>query len=219
MIQAKEHVLWGCKTICERGYVLGTSGNISSRVAGKDLVVITPTSLPYDELTAEDLVLADMAGEVLSQGKKPSIELSLHLAVYRQRPDVHSIVHTHSAYATAAGALHELGRVPLLDIEAAIYIGGDINIAPFAAPGSAELAEKTTAALDTNAGAILGNHGAIGVGKSMRAAMTAADIVERACMIFLTATAAGKITPLPEEYLRICCEKSARARGVVKNIS
>lgn len=215
MIQAGEQVLWGCKTMCERGYVLGTSGNISARIPGENAVVITPTSLPYDELTVDDLVIADLDGAVRPGTRKPSIELSLHLAVYRQRPDVMAVVHTHSAYATSAGALQGIERVPLLDIEAAIYLGGDIMVAPFAPPGSAELAERAAAALGTNAGVILESHGAVGVGKSMRAAMTAADIVERASMIFMTVAAAGAPKPLPGDYLKTCCEESAKARGVI----
>lgn len=217
MIHTKEQVLWGCKTLCERGYVLGTSGNISARIAGENAVVITPTSLPYDELTADDLVVVDTAGMVRSGNRGPSIELSLHLAVYRQRPDVTAVVHTHSAYATAAGALQGLERVPLLDIEAAIYLGGHIVVAPFAPPGSPELAENAVTALGTNAGVILESHGAVGVGKTMRAAMTAADIVERASMLFLTVAAAGTPKPLPGEYLKTCRENSAKARGVVNN--
>lgn len=214
MDKAREHVLWGCRTMCARNYVLGTSGNISARVSGGDLFVITPTSMPYDELRPEDLVVGSMDGSILQGARKPSIEFSMHLEIFRRRPDVAAIVHTHSAFATAAGSMRGINEVPLMDIEAALYLGGNIAVAPFAPPGSVSLARHAADGLGSFAGVVLENHGAIGVGKTMRDAMTAADIVERACQIFLTVSAAGEVKILPEEYAAACRLESARKRGV-----
>lgn len=197
-----------------RGYALGTSGNVSARVSGEDLFVITPTSLPYDRLGPDDLVVADMTGAVVEGTRKPSIEISMHLAILRRRPDVSAVVHTHSAYATAAGTLQGIARVPLLDIEAALYLGGDIAVAPFAPPGGPELAESAAQGLGSLAGVILESHGAVGVGKTMRDALTAADVLERTCRIFMAVVAAGKPKALPKEYLEVCLRDSARIRGV-----
>jgi L-fuculose-phosphate aldolase len=84
--------------------VVGTWGNISARVAGEDLVAITPSGMNYDSLLAEDIVLVDLAGNVVEGTRKPSIELPMHLAVYNNRTDIQAIVHTHSSFATAMAA-------------------------------------------------------------------------------------------------------------------
>lgn len=214
MNTAKEHVLWGCKTMCARGYALGTSGNISVRVEGTDFFVITPTSVAYAGLSADDLVVADLLGNIVEGARQPSIECSMHRAIFAKRPDVAAIVHTHSAYATAAGSTQGVSAVPLVDIESALYLGGDIRVAPFAPPGTEALAKNVVEHLGLTAGVILESHGAVGVGNTMEAAMTAADILERTCLIYMTARAAGGVTPLPGAYLAECLAQSAKKRGV-----
>ncbi len=201
--------------MCGRGYVLGTAGNISARVAGEDLFVVTPTSLPYDQLGAEDLVLMDLSGAVVSGSRAPSIECSMHRAILATRPDARCGVHTHSKYATAAGSVLGVSFVPVIDIETAMYIGGHIAVAPFAPPGSAELAENAAAALGDLAGVILEGHGAVGVGRTMQDAMIASDNVERNCEMFLLIRAAGGSKPLPEKTFRELCAWSRTKRGIV----
>lgn len=211
---AKRQVLWGCETMCARGYVLGTAGNISARVDGEDLFVITPTSLPYDELTAEDLVVAELRDTGVTGKRAPSIEISMHRAILLARPDASCVVHTHSKYATAAGSLEGVLSVPVIDIETAMYIGGDIAVAPFAPPGSETLAENVAEALGDLAGVILEGHGAVGVGRTMKDAMVASDNVERNCEMFLLLRAAGKPKRLPETTFRDLCAVSRKKRGL-----
>lgn len=211
---AKEQVLQGCGLICARGYVLGTAGNISVRVADDALFVITPTTLPYDEMTAEDLVVADMAGNIVAGNRQPSMEISLHRSILLTRPDVRCIVHTHSKFATAASSMRDVNEVPVIDIETAIYIGGDIAIAPFAPPGSEDLARNVTRSLGDLAGVLMESHGAISVGQTMREALTAGDIIERNCEMFLLIRAAGEAKPLPRGPLRDLCEYSRMKRGL-----
>ena len=211
---AKEQVLWGCKTMCGRGYVLGTAGNISARVAGSNLFVVTPTSLSYDILQHEDLVVADMDGNIVEGNRKPSIEFTMHRSILAKRPDVRCVVHTHSKFATAASSMAGVSVVPVLDIETAMYIGGDIAVAAFAAPGSAALAVNVAEAITDRAGVIMEGHGAIGVGGTMQEAMTASDILERTCEMFLLIKAAGEIKPLDAVTVRELCEKSRVKRGI-----
>lgn len=211
---AADQVLWGCKTMCARGYVLGTAGNVSARVDGEGLFVITPTSLPYDELTAEDLVVVDLEGRITAGDRKPSVECGMHRHILLARPDARCIVHTHSKFATAVSAMQNVSAVPVIDIETAMYIGGDIAVAPFASPGSEELARNVAFALSDRAGAIMEGHGAIGVGLTMKDAMIAADNVERTCELFCIIRAAGEIRPLPAGPLRELCAWSREKRGV-----
>jgi ribulose-5-phosphate 4-epimerase/fuculose-1-phosphate aldolase len=214
ILEAKEQVLWGCKIMCGRGYVLGTAGNISSRVKGENLFVITPTSLPYEDLQPEDLVVADMDGTVVEGERKPSIEFSMHRGILLQRPDVRCIVHTHSKFATAASALVGVNVIPIIDIETAIYIGGDIPVASFAPPGSDQLAANVAESIGLLAGVLMEAHGAIGVGRTMKEAMIASDNLERTCEMFLSIRACGEIKSLPAQYLRAACKKSLEKRGV-----
>lgn len=215
LVKAKEAVLWGCKVMCERGYALGTVGNISARVKGTDLFVITPSSTPYDTLTPDDLVVGNMEGEIVEGTKRPSIEFSMHRNIFRRRPDVDAIIHTHSTYATAAGSIDGVDTIPAIDIETAGYLGGDIVVAPFAPPGSEELAKNVEEGIGDKGGVILASHGAIGVGTTMQAAMLASDNVERTCQMYLAISAAGKVRILPESYLKSSHEASLKKRGVI----
>lgn len=214
--KAKEEVLWGCRLMVERGYLLGTVGNLSARADGTDLVVITPTSLPYDTMTEEDLVVVNLNGEIVSGKHQPSIECSMHLGVYRARPELRALVHTHSKYATTVSLIKELDIMPAIDTEQSLYLGGDINIVPFAFPGSKELAEYVKEGIGTNAGLLMANHGALGVGISMKDAVIASDIIERNSEMYLLLKAGGfDYKPMTEDYKVFVKEKSKKRRQVI----
>ena len=214
--KAKEEVLWGCRLMVERGYLLGTVGNLSARADGTDLVVITPTSLPYDTRTEEDLVVVNLNGEIVSGKHQPSIECSMHLGVYRARPELRALVHTHSKYATTVSLIKELDIMPAIDTEQSLYLGGDINIVPFAFPGSKELAEYVKEGIGTNAGLLMANHGALGVGISMKDAVIASDIIERNSEMYLLLKAGGfDYKPMTEDYKVFVKEKSKKKRQVI----
>lgn len=200
----------------ERGYLLGTVGNLSARADGTDLVVITPTSLPYDTMTEEDLVVVNLNGEIVSGKHQPSIECSMHLGVYRARPELRALVHTHSKYATTVSLIKELDIMPAIDTEQSLYLGGDINIVPFAFPGSKELAEYVKEGIGTNAGLLMANHGALGVGISMKDAVIASDIIERNSEMYLLLKAGGfDYKPMTEDYKVFVKEKSKKKRQVI----
>ena len=214
--KAKEEVLWGCRLMVERGYLLGTVGNLSARADGTDLVVITPTSLPYDTMTEEDLVVVNLNGEIVSGKHQPSIECSMHLGVYRARPELRALVHTHSKYATTVSLIKELDIMPAIDTEQSLYLGGDINIVPFAFPGSKELAEYVKEGIGTNAGLLMANHGALGVGISMKDAVIASEIIERNSEMYLLLKAGGfDYKPMTEDYKVFVKEKSKKKRQVI----
>lgn len=215
--KAKEQVIYACKTICSKGYVLGTAGNISARVEDGDLFVITPSSYPYDKLVESDLVVADMDGNIQPGCmRKPSVEFSMHRFIYLERQDVKAIVHTHSMYATAVGSLAGITKIPAIDIETVLYLGGDINIASFGPPGSLELAESVKNTIGDNGGIIMENHGAIGVGIDMDAALLASDNIERTAELFFMIKAMGNIKPLPDKFIEEAKKMSYAIRGIVK---
>jgi L-fuculose-phosphate aldolase len=145
------------------GLVAGTAGNVSARDG--EVVHITPTALPYDEMSEGDLVTLSLAGEVVDGRREPSSERRVHLAVYGARPDVAAIVHTHSVHATAWSALGE----PL----------GEVRTAPAAPSGSDAIARAAVAALGDRRAVLLARHGVLGVGDTPARALEECARVEQ----------------------------------------
>jgi L-fuculose-phosphate aldolase len=107
----------------------------------------------------------------------------------------------HSKFALAAASLKGMKGVPPFDFEMLGYFGGSIPFAPFAVPGTMELAKIVTDCMGESMGIIMANHGAIGVGKTMKDAMTKCDIIEKSCEAYLAILAAGEVNPIPEEVI------------------
>ena len=102
---ARQHVLDMCSTMLERGYLKATEGNVSTRIAGRELYAVTPSNYDYDKMRLEDICIVDFDGKHVPDDDRagaslaPSIECGMHANIYRARPDVHAIVHTHQPYA------------------------------------------------------------------------------------------------------------------------
>lgn len=174
-----EAILAAARRIHDRGLVVGTTGNVSARDG--DLVRITPTRLAYATLRVEDLVAVAEDGSVVAGRHAPSRETPLHLAVYRARPDVAAIVHTHSVHATAWSFLGEPLR-PETE-ETRYYAIGAVATAPAAEAGTAELAEAAARALRGSRAVLLGGHGVLAVGATPADAVTVAEAVEHQARI------------------------------------
>jgi L-fuculose-phosphate aldolase len=161
------------------GLVVGTVGNVSARDAAA--LLITPTRAPYARMRPRDLARVDVTSGEPVAGAVPSRELPLHLAVYRARPDVGAVVHTHSVAATAWSFLDEpLGP----ELEDLAYHGIDpVRTAPPAAPGSAELARGAVAALGCGSAVLLGRHGLLTTGDTPERALLVARVLERQAQI------------------------------------
>ena len=162
--------------IYDKGLVSGKSGNISARFKGEngDIIAITPTLKSLYNLNEEDIVLVDFEGNVLTKGA-PSSEVNMHLEIYKRRPDVNGIVHTHSPYAT--GFAHSSKRIKR-------HEGFGKIRSPFLAfieyekPGSDELAKNAGEGLGNEDVLILKNHGVVCVGENLKEAESLAVFVE-----------------------------------------
>ncbi len=179
-----------------RGLVAGTWGNISMRSSSGEQIAITPSGRPYDQLTLEDIVVVDPAGQVLS-GQRPSSELALHLAIYRARTDVRAIVHTHSLYATACAVAGK--AIPASLEEMVQAVGGAVQVATYALPGTVELANHAVAALADRSAVLLANHGVAACGPSLAEALLVAELVEKAAHIHVVAEQLGGARELSDE--------------------
>ncbi|MEU2822131.1 class II aldolase/adducin family protein [Streptomyces bacillaris] len=171
------------------GLVVGTSGNVSARVG--DLVLVTPSGVPYDRLGPEDTVGVGLDGRQVLGKLRPTSELPLHLAVYRET-DAAAVVHTHAVHATAVSAL--VTEVPLVHYAAAI-LGGPVRTAPYARYGTPELADAMLTALRGRTGCLLANHGTVTHGATLDQAYQRTAQLEWLCRLWLTASAVPGLSP------------------------
>ncbi|MDX3591177.1 class II aldolase/adducin family protein [Streptomyces sp. ID03-2B] len=171
------------------GLVVGTSGNVSARVG--DLVLVTPSGVPYDRLGPHDAVGVDLDGRQVIGELGPTSELPLHLAVYRST-DAAAVVHTHAVHATAVSTL--VAEVPLIHYAAAI-LGGPVRTAAYARYGTPELAEAMLEALRGRTGCLLANHGTVTYGDTLDRAYERTAQLEWLCRLWLTASSVPGRTP------------------------
>jgi L-fuculose-phosphate aldolase len=165
--------------------VAGTAGNLSVRVG--DLVAVTASGVAYDTMTADDVVVVDLAGTPVVGSLRPTSELPLHLLCYT-RHGASAVVHTHSAAAVAVSLLRD--DVPLVHYQTAVF-GGAVSVAEYAPYGTDELAANTSAALAGRTAAVMRHHGTIVLGSSLRAAYDGAAHLEWLCDVWLRASAVG----------------------------
>ncbi|MEU4174613.1 class II aldolase/adducin family protein [Streptomyces sp. NPDC026589] len=171
------------------GLVVGTSGNVSARVG--DLVLVTPSGVPYDRLGPHDAVGVDLEGRQVLGDLGPTSELPLHLAVYRST-DAAAVVHTHAVHATAVSTL--VTEVPLVHYAAAI-LGGPVRTVAYARYGTPELAEAMLGALEGRTGCLLANHGTVTYGDTLDQAYERTAQLEWLCRLWLTASSLPGRTP------------------------
>lgn len=191
--------------------VTGTAGNISVLVRNRDSarVAITPTGVDYDRMQPVDVALVDLDGRPAGEGLRPSSELPMHLAIYRRRPDVGAVVHTHSTFATT---LSIAGRaIPAIHYYVAALGATEIPVTPrYALYGTDELAELAVSTMGEGRAVLLRNHGAVAVGRSLEEAYTNALLVETLAELYYRALLIGGANVLSAEQL---AEVSAKLRG------
>ncbi len=198
VLEAMKEVHKTAVEMSKRGLVAGTSGNCSAKVPNMDLIVITPTSIEYELLLAEDMCVINMNGEQVEGRYSPSVEINMHLEIYRAREDVGGIVHTHQTMATAISTTGQ-GIPPILE-EQVFKLGGAVEIAEYALPGTKELAMSAVKALGDRKACLLPHHGAVTVGPKVRDALLNAEILERTAYAFIISHLVGgpKIVPFME---------------------
>ena len=177
----------------KNGLVAWTSGNVSARDAGSGYVVIKPSGVRYDELRPEDMVVVDPDGKVVEGRLNPSSDTASHLYIYRHRPDVNGVVHTHSAYATAFATVGWPITVYLTAI--ADEFGGPIPCGAFALIGGEEIGKIVIEGIGQSPAMLLKNHGVFTVGATAEVAVKAAVMVEDAARTVWLALQLGQ----PEE--------------------
>ena len=181
------------------GLVVWTSGNVSARVPGHDLLVIKPSGVSYDDLTPESMIVCDLDGTVVEGDFAPSSDTAAHAYVYRHLPHIGGVVHTHSTYACAWAARGE--PVPCVLTAMADEFGAEIPIGPFALIGDDSIGRGI---VDTLAGhrspaVLMRNHGPFTIGKDARSAVKAAVMCEDVARSVHISRQLGEPVPIPKD--------------------
>ncbi|MFC0437645.1 L-ribulose-5-phosphate 4-epimerase [Kutzneria buriramensis] len=185
--------------LTRNGLVIWTAGNVSARVPDRDLMVIKPSGVSYDELSEHTMVVTDLKGELVEGELAPSSDTAAHAYVYRHMPEVGGVVHTHSTYATAWAARGE--PIPCVLTMIADEFGGEIPVGPFALIGDDSIGRGIVETLRTSRSpaVLMRNHGPFTVGKDARAAVKAAVMVEDVARTVHIAHQLGELPPLRGE--------------------
>ncbi|RIV37585.1 L-ribulose-5-phosphate 4-epimerase [Micromonospora radicis] len=178
------------------GLVAWTAGNVSARVPGRDLMIIKPSGVDYDDLSADNMVLCDLDGLPVEGELSPSSDTAAHAYVYRAMPEVGGVVHTHSTYATAWAARGE--SIPCWLTAQADEFGGEIPVGPFALIGGDDIGKGIVSTLTghRSPAVLMRNHGVFTIGRTARAAVKAAVMCEDVARTAHLARALGQPVPM-----------------------
>ena len=194
--ETKDMLLATAKEMLHKGLVEGTAGNLAARLPDGN-VVLTPSSLPYETMTLDDLVVCDLDGNVLEGTRGPTTEKALHLTVLREYDDVHATIHSHAMYATMFAVTRT--PVPAVIEEFVVFVGGDVGVAEYCTTGTNELAVEVAKHLSDRSAVLMANHGLFTVGRDPQHAMHVAALVERTAQIIWGAKQIGEVVPIPDE--------------------
>jgi L-ribulose-5-phosphate 4-epimerase len=199
VVEAREQLVSMHRELVRYGLVAWTAGNVSARARADDgdVLVIKPSGVSYDDLTADAMIVCDLEGTVLEGDLAPSSDTAAHAYVYRHRPDVGGVVHTHSPYACAWAARHE--PIPCVLTAMADEFGGEIPIGPFAIIGDDSIGRGivSTLAEHRSRAVLMANHGVFTIGKDARDAVKAAVMCEDVARSVHLARQLGEPVPIP----------------------
>ena len=199
-LTALREAVWQANTaLPQAGLVKWAQGNVSGRDPESNLVAIKPSGVRLDQLKADEVVVVDLDGNVVDGDLTPSIDTASHLYVYRHRPDVHGIVHTHSPHATSFAVRGE--AIQVYTTTAAALFGGAIPISDFATIGETEIGREIVARIGDSSAILMRSHGVFTIGRSANEALKYAIYVEEEAEIIHMARQHGELTALAPELV------------------
>jgi L-ribulose-5-phosphate 4-epimerase len=197
--ECKQQVVDTCQKLVQKGYLIGTGGNVSVRVAGKQALAITPSNYDYTKMRAEDICILSLDLAPIEGEMKPSIESSLHAAIYETRADANVVIHTHQIYASSFALINE--AIPALYDEQVRFLGRAVEIVAYAPSGTGFLKKNIVAKLRNHCNAyILQNHGAVCLAENSERAIFNVELLEKCALTYLLALCTEKKVsriPLP----------------------
>ncbi|HUW79734.1 MAG TPA: class II aldolase/adducin family protein [Acidocella sp.] len=211
MNHSRNILIAAARAMAERGLTQGTAGNLSLRAP--EGILITPSAIPYDQLTPEMIPLMQLAGDYGSyEGDyRPSSEWRFHMDIYAAKPEVGAIVHHHAPYTTALSMARR--EIPACHYMIARFGGAPVRCAPYALFGTAELSAHVLAALADRSACLMANHGGIATGKTIEAALGAATELEALAQQYVLSLAAGGSVLLSDAEVDAAVAQFAQAYG------
>lgn len=196
----KRRLVQAGREMLEKKLTVETWGNLSLRDPDTGLVYLTPSAMPYHTITEGDVVVLDREGNLVEGGRKPTVEKELHLGLYRTRPELNAVIHTHPVHSQVFAVLRR--PIPPIMDEAAQVIGGTVRVAGYALPGTKELADNVCRAMEGRVRAcLMANHGAVCVGESMEQAFKVCTVLEMTAQIYHTALTIGEPVVLSDDLV------------------
>ncbi|MEO2169087.1 MAG: class II aldolase/adducin family protein [bacterium] len=196
--EIKAALLASAKEMLRAGLVEGTAGNLSARLPDGN-VAMTPSSLDYEQMCLEDLVVVDLDGNLVEGERGPTTEKALHLACLKRWPELGGVIHSHAMFATMFAVTHQ--PIPCVIEEFDVFVGGEVPVANYQVTGSDELGEEVASWVGERGAVLMANHGLLTVGSSPEKALQVAHLVERTAKIIWGARMLGDLVPLPDETL------------------
>lgn len=206
----REEVVRVARLLRTQGLAIGTSGNVGARLAD-GRIAITPSTMDYDAMTPDDIVIVGPDGSPSEGRHRPSSEVRIHLEMFAARPDVRAIVHSHSPFATSWAAARR--EVPAVHYLLALLVGpgrDTLRVAPYATFGTTELARNAVTTLGDDQAVLLANHGAVAVAGSLASALRRAERIEELAMLAWRAEQIGAAVLLTSDDLDAARDQMAR---------
>ncbi len=205
LLQAERELIvqYGQKLITAE-LTTGSGGNLSLYNRAENLVAIKPSGIDYFLLTPADIVVMTIDGEIVDGDRAPSSEINIHLGLFKHRPDIHAVIHTHSVYAATIACLNwELPAVHYL----VGFSGDKVPLAPYATYGTKELADNILRSIGHYNACLMANHGVVTVGNNLPTAFAAAEEIELVARLYYQAKCIGEPVILSNEEMAVVVEK------------
>jgi L-ribulose-5-phosphate 4-epimerase len=183
---AKNLIVETARQLTNKGYLMATGGNLSVRIADRSVFAITPSNYDYLKMLPDDICVLDFKLNLFEGTCKPSVESGMHAAIYKARPDVNAVIHTHQVYASALTLIRT--PIPALFDEQTRFLGHSVKIIPYAPSGTGMLANAIARHIrDHNNAYMMQNHGALVFGHDMERAVHNVEILEKCSLAYLLA--------------------------------
>ncbi len=212
----REEIISTSLELVKEGLIRLSAGNVSVRLADNKMA-ITPSSMKYSDVKPEDIVITDLEGNVIEGTRKPSSEKALHAEIYKARPDVNAVIHSHSIYAITLAVLNK--AIPPICLEIA-HLGGSIPVMEYILPGTKQVGEATAAYFQKQTdlkGLLMKNHGLVAVGKDLYEAFCNTYDIETGAQIYHLALQTGQEPEsLSEEQLKEYYATYVKAKEQIK---
>ena len=190
----RKEVLAASLNLLKYGLVTLTGGNVSGRDKTTGYVAITPSGMDYEQLRPEDIVIVDIEGNKVDGKWKPSVDTEDHLYIYKHKPNLYGIIHTHAPYACSFAILQK--EIPCCSTTLANEVGGSVPVAPYTSVACGLIGPAVVEVIGDKNACLLANHGVISVGESVKHALTAAVMLEDGAKVYHLAQCMGDPVPL-----------------------